>query len=157
MPIVRSDVETYLTDIQGGLLTKVGKDGTTHNGTNASLSTAIASGLRRLGLVPSSHSNPTDGDVGLVDDTHVERFFKACEYAVLRSVWGNWAQVQERVKDGEQYLNQLADRVQKRLSELEIELAKPYGVGLNRPRIGTQTGGNPIPNRPRWEQYPKSW
>lgn len=153
--MLRADVEAYLIDTCGAYLTLVGKDGTSHAGANASLSNPIASGLRRLGLVSSNQVNPTDGDVGMVDDIHVDRFFKACEFATLRSVWGNWTAFQKKVDDVETHGEQLANRLQARMAELETELAKPYGVGLNRPRLGTMTGGNPVPNQPVWMGYPR--
>lgn len=154
--MTRSDLQFHLVDTFGGWMNLVGKDGVTWVTTNASLSGPISSGLTKIAYLPSSESNPTDADVGMVPDSYRDQLKRACSIALLEAILGNWSAVDEKVATNEeQKLIQIAALIVAKIKTLQEELAKPFSVGSSQPQVGWQNGGSPVPNQPRWVQYPR--
>jgi hypothetical protein len=127
----RADVESELIDRCGALLSLVNVDGTTVNGTNASLAGPIREGLLSLGLAPASFATVTDADLAPATADQWDQLLDVAELRTLRNVSAAYTKVDQRVSLGEQKLSQLGDRLDVRIAELQALLRSKYGIGVN--------------------------
>lgn len=143
--LTRAPVEGVLIRRAGTILRAVGLDGTTQNGTNADLNDPIRRALRTLGCDSADPINVVDADLAPVTGWQVEKLLDAAELRLLESIWGNWAEVSQRISQGENEFQQLADRIQTRIECLEERLRKPYGPNVGAAAVGRIDHGRHIP------------
>lgn len=147
--LTRAGAESQLIRRAGRLMVKVGMDGTTQNGANLDLNDPIRLAVRYLGLSVADAITVVDSDLSALQGWTIEQFLDLSEFRLLESIWGNWAEVREKISLGEVELQQLADRIQKRITELENRLRKPYGPNVGAVAVGTIAAAQyGIPNDP---------
>ena len=144
--LTRAGVESELIDRCGGLMTKVGRDGTTCDGTNPNLNDPIRRGLRTLGLDTADPIIVADGDLAGVNGWNIEKLLDAAELRATESIWGNWGEVAEKIDLGSKELQQLADRIERRIDHLVLRLRQPYGPNTGAPVVGSIRHGRYTPN-----------
>lgn len=125
----RADIELELVSRVGGWLTKVGLDGTTVDGTNASLNGPI-----RYGIVTSSGTvtNPslvTDADVHTVPGADLDQLYDLAELRSLENALSHFSSVDKKAGPVEVKSSQFADRLAKRIADLRSSIAIAYGIG----------------------------
>ena len=93
-------------------------------GTNADLNDPIGFGIRQAEGIVSDSISVTDTDVASVPSANLDSFLNWCEYRLLKSILGNYDLVDITAGPRGEKLNQLAERVEKRIAELEEELGR---------------------------------
>lgn len=154
MSLTRAAVEGELIVRLGPILTRVGLP-TTQTGSNAGLNGPIRRAARSVGLSVADAINVTDADLAPATGWTVEKLLDEAELRTLENIWGNWAEVRERISDGEVDAEQLADRIQARIAFLSNRIREPYGMNINAPATGRVQHGQRIPRdeHVRWP-YP---
>lgn len=125
----RADIELELVSRVGGWLTFVGLDGTTVNGTNASLNGPI-----RYGIVTSDGTviNPSlviDADVATVASADLDQLYDLAELRSLENALSQFTGVDKKAGPVEIKSSQFADRLAKRITDLRSSIAITYGIG----------------------------
>ena len=144
--LTRAAIEGELIDRVGVLMTKVGRDGATVDGTNVNLNDPIRRGLRSLGLDTADPIQVTDADLAVVTGWSIEKLLDAAELRCIESIWGNWAEVSQKISLGQVELQQLAERMERRIDHLVERLRKPYGPNAGGPVVGSIRKGRFTPN-----------
>ncbi len=127
MPLTVSDIERELLTRVGPYLVRVGLDGTTAGGANASLRSPIRGAAWAIGLVPADPIAVADADVADVVGFGLEKLLDVAELKALELCWGNWPEVDQQAGDESQDLSQLADRLERRIKFLTERVSKPCG------------------------------
>ena len=135
------------------MMTTVGLDGTTSNGSNRDLDDPIRLALRDLGFPIADVLVVTDNDLVPITDVYVDRVLDGAELRALETCWANWPYVTSGIGNETQNLSDLANRLQKRIDQLIDKLRRPVGVDITggivkrfeagRPR-NNQTWGSPL-------------
>jgi hypothetical protein len=120
MPLTVAGLETDLIVLLGPYLTRVGLDGTTVDGSNPSLRIPIRRAAKRLG-VSVAGSTVTDEELATLDGDE-ETLLDLAELKTLELIWGNWPEVDQQSGEERQFLNQIADRIEKRIGVLKSSL-----------------------------------
>lgn len=157
MSLTRAQVESQLLNRAAALMTRVGLDGVTKDGTNAALNDPIRKGLAFLGLYAADITNVVDSDLAMVTGNLAERLLDFAEWRLLGNIWGQWAYFSQTISLGRQEAQQLADRIQARIADLEESLRQPFGPNVGGGAIGAISRGRFIPadNRERpWMRFP---
>lgn len=154
--LTRANVESVLIRRCATLLTKVGLDGVTQNGTNADLNDPIRRAVRDNGMGVSDPVTVTDTDLSSFSGWVIERLYDSAELRLLETIWGHWAEVSQTISHGKIEAQQLADRIQKRIEALETRLRKPYGQNVGIGSVGRIAHGRCVPNDPRVVE-PNGW
>ena len=136
MPITRVQADTELIERAGALLTLVGKDGTTVDGTNQALVGALRSGLDSLGIIPASFGTITDDDLSLVADSAVAQLLDVAELRLVGGINASFTDVDEKISMGEKKVSQNRAAIQARYTSLAQFCRERYGYGLGRLRAG---------------------
>ena len=144
--LTRAGVESELIDRCGVLLVKVGRNGTTCDGTNPNLNDPIRRGLRTLGLDTADPILVADADLATVTGWSIEKLLDAAELRCLESIWGSWAEVCQKIGLGSIELQQLTDRIERRIDHLVTRLRQPYGPNTGAPVVGAIRKGRVTPN-----------
>lgn len=135
MTITRANLESVLIRRTGRLLTAAGLDGTTVNGSNADLNDPIGQALRQRGFVVVNIASVSDSDVNAAE-SDVDAVLVLAELRALESALGNYDLVDTKGGDVQQDLDDLGQRLEKKIARLQKKLADEFGIGL-----GTLTGG----------------
>lgn len=141
MSLTRANIEAALVDRCAALLTLVSKDGTTVDGTNASLNYPMGKALQACGFPPADMASVADSDVNAIPLPRLGQLLDYCELYTLESIWGNWVHVDTKFGQDEQKLSQLRDGLMARIKLLEERVHKPYGQALGSARSAAITGG----------------
>ena len=160
MSLTVAGLESDLLVLLGPILSRVGLDATTVDGSNPSLRIPIRRAARRLG-VSVAGTSATDEELATADADSEETFLDLAELKTLEIIWGNWPEVDEQAGEENQTLSQLADRVQKRIDALTERLgslatdptvvdADASSVGssaVNLIKAGLNYPPSPVPDR----------
>lgn len=133
----RANLEAELVDRCGALLTLVGKDGTTVNGTNASLTGPLREGLGSLGLSPVAFNAVTDADLVAVTSDQLAQLLDTAELRILLNVDSAYLHVDSQVDRDSQKLGQIREGLKLRIADLRKTLKDTYGVGLGTLSFGS--------------------
>ena len=146
--LTRAAAESQLVRRAGKIMVRVGLDGTTQNGTNVDLNDPIRMAVRYMGLAVADAITVVDADVAPIIGWAIEQFLDLAEFRLFQSIWGNWAEVSQSISLGKYEAQQLADRIQLRIADLENRLRKPYGPNVGAVAVGAIALGQYIPNDP---------
>lgn len=133
---VRADIEGELIDSLGPRLTYVGLDGSTRNGSNASLNGPIRRAIRAMGYNPSNFV-VADADIAVFTGYAVEKLIDYARLETLTRIAERCTDVDMKAGQGDQKLKQFHDQVLADIRVIEDRLSKPYGPTLPPPSIGT--------------------
>lgn len=125
----RADIEATLVSRIGAWLVNAGLNGTTVNGTNASLNDAIGYGIRVAAGTVTSPALVTDTDVASVATASYYLMIDAAELRALESVLGNFTLVDAKAGPVEAKSSQFIDYVKARIAALRESIALTYGIG----------------------------
>lgn len=137
--VTRANLEAELIDRCGALLTLVSKDGTTIDGTNASLTGPLREGLGSLGLTTTSFATVTDADLLTVTSDQLPQLLDTAELRILLNVDAAYLKVDSQVDRDMQKLGQIRDGLKVRIFDLRKSLKDTYGIGLGTLSFGTIT------------------
>lgn len=124
----RSQVEKLLLQRTGQLLTKVGLDGTTSDGTNENLADPIGWALSKLSAPPADPTEPIDAEVAAVGNLYA--LLDLAELRTLENILGNMDLVTAEVGPRREEYNDLAKRLLARIPAKRKEIEKEYGIAL---------------------------
>lgn len=137
MPITRVQADTELIERAGALLTLVGKDGTTVDGTNGSLVGPLREGMASLGLFPASFASVTDDDLAQVADGDVSQLLDVAELRLVGGINSSFTDVDEKNSMAEVKVSQNRAAIEKRAGDLAAFCLNRYGYGLGTLRTGS--------------------
>jgi len=145
MSITRSNVEQALLSRCAGIMKVVGLNALTMDGTNPDLNDPIYRALAFQGIFASNMALVVDADLVNVADWRISQLIDAAEMRLLENLWGNWPYYSQKISQGQQEAQQLADRIQVRVKDLEERLRHPYGPGTAGVAVGRIATGRCIP------------
>lgn len=122
MSLTRADTEFMIVPRVGPALTAAGMDGTTVDGTNASLNGPIGKAVRYLGYTVASAVLVADADVAQVTDAETDQFLDLATLYTLEAVLGNLDDVDIRVGPRSESLSQLAKQLERKIARLSKQL-----------------------------------
>lgn len=123
-------------------LPKVGRDGTTVDGTNPDFSFGIAMALLEMGLPVADISNVTDAELSGITGRDVKMAIEIARYEALRMALSNWVEPDWVAgTDNEQANGALRESLRKQLDGWREELRNDYGIGDGTGSPATTTGG----------------
>lgn len=134
----RANVEVVLVKRVGPLMSKAGL-AVTFAGSNADLADPIAWALRQAGYSVADITDPTTAEVATVGSADLDEALDYAEYRLLETILGNLDDVDTTVGPRTEKLNQLSEKVEKRLKRLGEKLEDEYGFGATTPQIGVVT------------------
>jgi hypothetical protein len=134
---VRAAYEAALLSRAGPMMAEVGKDGTTADGTNQSLSEPLREGLASLGVYPATFGDVTDADLAKVPPASVSQLLDIAELKLVSTVHGSFTAVDETISLGSIKVSQNRDAITGRLAALAGFCLSRYGYGLTAPRAGS--------------------
>lgn len=134
---VRAAYEAALISRDGPLLVLVGKDGTTVDGENGSLTEPLRMGLESLGYYPATFGDVTDDDLAQVSPAQVSQLLDVASLGLVNSVYGAFTEVDETISLGSVKVSQNRAAIASRLSDLAAFCMNRYGYGLSAPRAGS--------------------
>jgi hypothetical protein len=111
-------------------------DGTTVDGTNASLNDPIGKAVRYLGYTVTNPVLVSDADVAQVTDDETDQFLDIATYYTLNNVLGNLDDVEIRVGPRSEKYQQLAEQLERKLERMKKQLENEYGFGYTTPQPG---------------------
>lgn len=114
----RADAEAELIARLGTWMTAAGLDGTTVDGTNASLDSAFNYALR----------DADESAIADLDSTALDRFYDLTELRALVNTLQNYKKVDVAAGPSAK-LDQLGQRMERRLAQLRAFVAFTYGIG----------------------------
>lgn len=119
MPLTLSQVEVKLTGRFGYLLSQLGLDGTTADGTNATLAEPIRIALTALGLPTATPGEVTDADLDSLDPGELTKFLDVAAYFALDVAWSKAVFLCDQSLGSEsQSLSQIAKGIKDRMDAL---------------------------------------
>lgn len=130
MSLTRANVEAILIRRLGKLLTEAEMDGDTTNGTNLDLNDPIGWAVRQCGGSVANPVNVAASDVATIGAGDIDQLFDLAEYRTLQNISGNLASVDIRVGSRQESFNQLAERVEARITRKKAQLQQEYSFGL---------------------------
>lgn len=136
MALTRANVEFLMEARLAPLLTAAGMDGTTVDGTNVDLNDPIGRAVRDIGYTVTSLVLVATADVAQVAVAEYDEFLDACTLHTLENILGNLDDVDIRVGPRDEKLNQLAEKVERKIKRLEDAMALAYGYGMATPVAG---------------------
>lgn len=135
----RAQVEVMLVDRCGALLTFVSKDGTTVDGTNASLNDAIGSAIRKLEGTVTDPTSVTDADVQSLDASDLDALVDLAELRLYYSIRGNLTVVDTTAGPFTDRYSDIGDYLDAQIDALEDKVEQEYGIGGPEMRVGVIT------------------
>lgn len=147
--LTRANVESVLVSRCSVMLTKVGMDGVTKNGTNADLNDPIRRAVRDQGMSVSDPVTVVDSDLSPLSGWLIERLYDSAELRLLETIWEHWTEVKQTISQGTIEAQQFTDRIQVRITSLELRLRQPYGQNVGAGAVRQIQHGRRIPNDPR--------
>lgn len=115
----RAEAEVELVARLGGWLVAAGLDGTTVDGTNASLDSPLAWALRAV----------EEDSVADVPSASLSQFYDLAELRALLTIYQNYSKVDGKAGPVEGKADQLAQRMARRIADLRAQIAADYGIG----------------------------
>lgn len=120
MPLTVSQVEVKLTGRYGYLLSQVGLDGTTTDGTNPTLVEPIRAALVAMGHATTSSDAASDADLEALADGDLTKLLDVAAYLALDAAWGRAVFFCDQSLGSEsQSLSQVAKGIKDRMDALE--------------------------------------
>lgn len=135
----RAQVEYFLIDRCGALLTFVGKDGTTVNGTNVDLVDAIGGAIRRLDGSVTDPTSVADADVQSVDADLFDALVDVAELRLLYSIRGNLTTTDVTAGPFSEKYSDIGDYLDDQIKALEDKIENEHGIGGAEPQAGMIT------------------
>lgn len=135
MALTRANVEFLMEARLSPLLAAAGM-AVTVAGANADLNDPIGRAVRDLGYTVASLVLVADADVAQVAVGEYDEFLDAAELHTLENILGNLDDVDIKVGPRDEKLNQLAEKVERKIKRLLKAMALAYGYGLAIPRAG---------------------
>lgn len=130
MALTRAQCETILIARTGKLLTAASLDGVTANGSNPDLNDPLGYAIRQCGGSVADPSMVADSDLSGFSASTYDKLFDLAEYRTLENIAGNLDLVDISEGPHRESFGQLGDRVEKRLTRLQIKLREDYGLFL---------------------------
>lgn len=127
--MTRTQAETVLIARCGKLMTACGIDGTTVNGTNASLTDPLVWALRQSGYSPAAFGAVTDTDLAGVQDSDIDKLIDLAEMKALENALGNFDATDISVGPRSESYDQLRAGLEKMLNRKQANIMRLYGVG----------------------------
>jgi len=128
MTTTRADIEQEIVSRTEAWLTSAGF-AVTYAGANADLNASIGWAIRQAGGTVSAPSLVTSDDVGTVAASDYDMLLDLAELRTLESVLANFSAVDKKAGPVELKSSQLAERIERRISQLRSWLASAYGIG----------------------------
>lgn len=131
MSLTRANVEQVLTKRAGGLMERLGLDGSTSSGQNADLNDCLGWSLRQMSLTVDDSALVDDEDVARVAADDYNEFFDLAEYRLLQTMNIHAAGLIVPSKDmqGHAFLVSAIERV---LKAKLVQVQQDYGYGIGR-------------------------
>ena len=136
MSITRANTEFLLVARAGPLLTAAGMDGSTVDGTNASLNDPIGRAVRDLGYTVASIVLVSNTDVAQITEAQYDEFLDVATLHTLEAILGNLDDVDITVAPRTEKLSQLAAQIERKIKRLRRYLEQDYDYGLVAPVAG---------------------
>lgn len=132
MPITRAAVESTLVNMCGGILTKAGLDGTTVDGSNASLTSPIRQALASLGFATATLGVVVEADLLPITWETLDQLLEVAELRALESALGNLNQPDQMADtDNQQWLGKLRESIEDTVARKRKQVERQYGYGLS--------------------------
>lgn len=128
MSITRAQIETVLVAKLGKTLTFCGLDGTTTNGTNASLTDPLAWAMRQAGYALASPVAVVDADLVAVDD--VDEVIDFASLRAAENALGNFDAVDISVGPRSESYDQMRTGLERMIDRQRATLSKKYGLDV---------------------------
>ena len=144
--LTRARIEDAILKRCDAMMTAVGMNAVTRDGTNSDLDDPIRFALNDLGWTVADPLTPADIDLLPVTGVYVDRVLDGAELRVLETCWTKWVYVTVKGGDEQQNLSDLADRLASRIEQLTLKIERPYGLELTGASIKTMTQGWPRNN-----------
>jgi len=136
MSITRAELETILLHRRANAIHYVSWDYTTHDGTNADLTDAIASAIRLLGGTVADLANVVTTDIETIPAEHQPALFDAAEFCLVANLRAQLIDVDLVTGPFAAKLSQLAERLRQDWLDLKKLLEEQYGIGGIEPEVG---------------------
>lgn len=131
MALTRAEAEGILIQRCGKMLAAAGLDGTTVDGTNASLTDPLGVALRHLGFSPAGLVTVTTSDLSGISASNVVEFFDVANLAAMRNALNNWTEPDQVAgQDNRQDLGKLRTDLRATVEVEEARLADLYNYGV---------------------------
>ena len=128
--MTRTQAENVLIARCGKLLAACGIDGTTVNGTNASLTDPLAWALRQSGYSPAAFGAVTNTDLAGVQDSDIDKLIDLAEMKALENALGNFDATDISVGPRSESYDQIRAGIEKILTRKQASIMRLYGVGI---------------------------
>lgn len=125
----RTQVEHVLLDRCSQLLTFVGKDGSTSDGTNSDLNYAIGTAVRKLGGSVAQPTFVTNADVQSVDADYFDALLDIAELRLYYSIRGNLTVVDTTAGPFTDKYSDIGDYLDAQIKALENRIEMEHGIG----------------------------
>lgn len=122
-------MEASLVKRAGALLTFVGLDGTTVDGTNLDLNDVIGAAIRRLGGTTTNPGLVVDADVQTVDAADFDAMLDLAELRLLYTIRGNLTKVDVTAGPFSEKYSDIGDYLKDQINALASRLDDLYGIG----------------------------
>lgn len=124
----RADIEQEVVSRAEAWLAAAGL-AVTYAGANADLNAPIGWAIRQAGGAVGAPSLVTSDDVATVTDTDYDKLLDLAELRTLQNVLSNLRSVDKKAGPAEIKSSQLAERVERRIAQLNTWLLSEYGIG----------------------------
>jgi hypothetical protein len=136
MALTRANVEVLLIRRTGQMLTVVGLDGTTVDGTNIDLNDPIGYGIRNSGGTTDDFTNVDDDDVGTVAADDYDQLIDIAELRTLMNVQGNYDLVDTDVGEVTEQWSKLGETLEKAIKRKQDQVDDLYDFGAKELDVG---------------------
>lgn len=129
MTITRTQAETVLLARCGPMMGRAGMDDSTTDSTNADLNDPLGWAIMQLGGSVTDVTSVADADLATVGSDEEDYILDVAEYRLLENILTNLTLTDLTVGPRSEKLEQLGDRIQKRLASLARRLGGYIGAG----------------------------
>lgn len=129
MSLTRANTEALLVQRVGPAMVKADMDGTTVDGTNASLNDPIGKAIRYLGYAVTNPVLVSDADVAQVTDDQLDQYLDLATYYTLNNVLGNLDDVDIRTSPRSEMYSQMVEWLERKVERMSKQLEAEYGFG----------------------------
>ena len=131
MALTIVQVETILIRRVGVLLTAVGLDGTTIDGTNVDLNDPVGTSIRNLGGSVTTITNVIDADLAGIAAADYDQLLDVAELRVLQSAHSAATTlIDTKIGPRDEKLSNMANTLAKRIEQAQEQVEDLYGYGL---------------------------
>jgi len=128
MSLTRAQVEEDIVRRAKGKMSLVGMAITTA-GSNNDLNNPLVVAFRACGLTPASQVPTTDADLVNLSDEQIDEFLDRAELRLFENIYGNIDFTDIQVGPRRKALGQLAEQVEKLISQKKEAIYSNYGEG----------------------------